>query len=129
MNTSSLAGFVIRSFAVAIIAIGFAPWTHAGVISSGEFLYAETRAERISDLEVLLARADVAEQLEGYGVSPERVMERVQNLSDEELLELQGTIDELAAGGSDIIAILGIIFVVLIVLDLVGVTDVFSAIG
>ncbi len=128
MNTSRLSALVLRSFAIAIVTIGFAPWANAGVISSGEFLNAEVRAERISELEVFLARADVAGQLEGYGVSPERVLDRVQNLSDQELLELRGAIDEHAAGG-DVIAVLGVIFVVLLVLDLVGVTDVFSAIG
>ena len=129
MNTPGIAKLVIRSFAAAIFAIGFAPWTHAGVISSGDYLSAEVRAERISEFEVFLARAEVAEQLEGYGVSQEQVFERIQNLSNQELLELQGRIDELAAGGSDLIAILGIVFVVLLVLDLVGVTDVFSSIG
>lgn len=127
MNTSSLSGVVLRTFAVAIFAVGFAPWANAGVISSGDFLDAEVRAERISDLEVFLARADVAERLEGYGVSPEMVLERVRNLSDQELLELQANIDEHAAGG-DVIAVLGIVFVVLLVLDLLGVTNVFSAI-
>ncbi len=128
MNTSRLSGFVLRSFAVAIVAIGFAPWANAGVISSGEFINAEVRSERISDLEVFLARADVAEQLEAYGVSPEQVVERVHNLSDQELLELEGAIDEHAAGG-DLLAVLGIVLVVLIVLDLLGVTNVFRAIG
>lgn len=128
MNTSRLSGFLLRSIAVAIFAVGFAPWAHAGVISSSEFLSAEARAERISELGVFLARADVARQLEGYGVAAERVIERVNNLSDQELLELEGAMDKHAAGG-DLIAVLGIIFVVLLVLDLVGVTDVFSAIG
>ena len=126
MNISKLSGLVLRSFAVAIVAVGFAPWAHAGIIGSSEFLDTEARAERIADIEIFLARADVARQLESFGVSPDMVLERVDSLTDQELLELQGAISEQVAGG-DVIAVLGVIFVVLLVLELLGVTNVFSA--
>ena len=96
------------------------------MIGSNEYLAAEVRAERISDIEIFLARADVAEQLKNYGVSVDQVIERVDSLSDQELLQLEGAIAEQAAGG-EIIAVLGIIFVVLLVLELLGVTNVFNA--
>lgn len=126
MNTSKLSGLVLQSFAVAILAVGFAPWANAGVIGSGDFLDTEVRSERLSEIEVFLARADVAEQLENYGVSADMVLERVDSLSDQELLELEGAISEHAAGG-DVIALLGVVFVVLLVLELLGVTNVFNA--
>ena len=126
MNTSKLSGLVLRSFAVAILAVGFAPWANAGVVGSGDFLATEVRAERLSEIEVFLARADVAEQLEGYGVSADMILERVDSLSDQELLELEGAISEHPAGG-DVIALLGVVFVVLLVLELLGVTNVFNA--
>ncbi len=126
MNISKLSRLVLRCFAVAIVAVGFAPWANAGVIGSSEFLDTEARAERIADIEIFLARADVAEQLESFGVAPDMVLERVDSLTDQELLELQGAISEQVAGG-DVIAVLGVIFVVLLVLELLGVTNVFSA--
>ncbi len=126
MNTSKLSGLILRTFAVAVFALGFAPWANAGVIGSSEFLNSETRAERIADVEIFLARADVAEQLESFGVSSEMILERVDSLSDQELIELQGAISEQVAGG-DVIAVLGVIFVVLLVLELLGVTNVFNA--
>jgi hypothetical protein len=126
MNTSKLSGLVLRCFAVAIVAVGFAPWANAGIIGSSEFLDTAARAEQIADIEIFLARADVAEQLKSFGVSPDMVLERVDSLTDQELLELQGAISEQVAGG-DVIAVLGIIFVVLLVLELLGVTNVFSA--
>ena len=126
MNTSKLSGLVLRSFAVAMLAVGFAPWANAGVVGSGDFLATEVRAERLSEIEVFLARADVAEQLEGYGVSADMILERVDSLSDQELLELEGAISEHPAGG-DVIALLGVVFVVLLVLELLGVTNVFNA--
>ena len=76
---------------------------------------------------MLLARADVAEQLEAYGVDKAQVVERLNGLSTAELLELEGNIDEQIAGG-DILAVIGIVFVVLLILDLTGVTDVFKSI-
>lgn len=127
MNTSRLSAFILRSFAIAIFAVGFAPWANAGVIGSSDYLDTEVRESRIADIEVLLARADVAAQLEKYGVSHEMVLERVRTLSDAELIDLQANIDQHAAGG-DVIAVLGVIFLVLLVLELLGVTNVFNAI-
>ncbi len=43
-------------------------------------------------------------------------------------MELEGQIDEQIAGGADILAVIGIVFVVLLILDLTGVTDVFKSI-
>jgi hypothetical protein len=79
-------------------------------------------------VEVLLARADVAAQLEAFGVDKDQVVERLNGLSTAELLELEGKIEEQIAGGNDILVIIGIVFLVLLILDLTGVTDVFKSI-
>ena len=117
---------VINLVSVAILTLGFAQFAVAGVVSSSEFINAELRGERISKIETLLARDDVAMQLQQLGVSPDLVTQRVQNMSDAELLELVNGIESQVAG-SDGVAIVGAVFIVLIVLELVGVTDIFKS--
>jgi len=112
---------------VALIALGFMPAAHAGVVSTGDLLSAEARQTRISEVDALLQRADVREKLVHYGVSPESVAARVQGLSDSEITELHTAIDQQVAGG-DALTVVGVGFLVFIILEIVGVTNVFSSI-
>jgi len=75
-----------------------------------------------------LMRGDVQQQLTRLGVDPEEATRRVATLSDEEVQEIAGRIDELPAGEGGIGIIVGailIIFLVLLITDLLGLTDVF----
>jgi hypothetical protein len=108
--------------------MGFAQVAPAAMIGTGHLVDNETRAASVSRVEVLLARADVAAQLEAFGVDKDQVVERLNGLSTAELLELEGKIEEQIAGGNDILVIIGIVFLVLLILDLTGVTDVFKSI-
>jgi hypothetical protein len=76
-------------------------------------------------VDATLARADVRAQLEGLGVDPAAVAGRLEALSDHEIATLAGQIREAPAGG-DALAVIGIVFVVLIILELVGVIDIFK---
>lgn len=126
MTLSKLTRTIVRSVAVAIVAVGFAPYAGAAVISPQELIQDEVRAERVAGLVALLARSDVAQQLEKYGVSADQVMERVDNMTDAEILALNNAIDQHVAGG-DVLAIIGAVFLVLLILELVGVTNIFSS--
>lgn len=126
MKVSILQHIVTRLMAVAIISMGFVQVSSAGVIGTQQMVNSEARQDQLARVESLLARQDVAQQLAYYGVAPELVMERVQNLTSAELMELEGRIDQHVAGG-DILGLIGAVFVVLLVLELVGVIDIFKA--
>ena len=49
-------------------------------------------------------------------------------MTDSELQRLAGRIDQLPAGGTGVIEVVGIVAVVLLILELLGVTDVFTRI-
>lgn len=85
----------------------------------------QIRDAQVAQVQGFLARADVKQQLEALGVASDLADQRVAALSDAELQQLSKTINEQPAGG-DVIVVLGVIFVVLIVLELLGVTHVFS---
>jgi hypothetical protein len=78
--------------------------------------------ERIAQL---LDRADVQAQLQAYGVSAADVKARVGALSDAEAAELAARIDELPAGGVGILGAILIVFLVLLLTDILGLTKVF----
>ncbi len=75
-----------------------------------------------------MLREDVQQQLTTLGVDPEEAARRVASLSDEEIQAIAGRLDELPAGQNGVGAVVGailIIFLVLLITDLLGYTDIF----
>ena len=126
MGLQKARGALMRLISVSIVCMGFAQVAPAGMIGTAYMLDDESRAASLSRIEVLLARADVASQLEAFGVDQAMVVERLNGLSNAELLELEGRLDSQVAGG-DILALIGAVFVVLLILELVGVTNIFKS--
>jgi hypothetical protein len=89
------------------------------------------RADQAADrerVEGLFMREDVRQQLEQLGIDPDEASSRVASLSDEEIQEIAGRLDELPAGEGGVGVVVGailIVFLVLLITDLLGVTDVF----
>lgn len=77
--------------------------------------------ERISEV---LARQDIQDQLIAQGVDPADVEARVAALSDAEVRQMAEHLDDLPAGAS-VVGALVFIFVLLLVTDLLGLTNVF----
>ena len=73
----------------------------------------------------LLDRADIQSRLAAYGVKPQDVKARVAALTDDEAAQLAARIDSLAAGGESIIGALVLIFVILLITDILGLTKIF----
>ena len=100
------------------------PVAQAAVIDTQTILAAQADSPQ-ADVQAFLTRVEVREQLITLGVDPDDASGRVAALTDQELSLLQNHINDLPAGSSAL-AILGAVFLVLIVLELVGVTNVFS---
>lgn len=125
MNGHRTHGWLLRLVSVSIIWMGFAQVAPAGMIDTTYLLDKETRAASLSRIEMLLAREDVGKQLVAFGVDPQLVAERLNGLSAAELVELEERFDAQVAGG-EILGLIGAVFVVLLILELVGVTDIFK---
>jgi hypothetical protein len=72
-----------------------------------------------------LQRADVAQGLSDRGVDLAAAQARVQALSDDEVQTVADRLDQVPAGGSDVIGAIIFIFVVLLITDILGFTKVF----
>lgn len=108
------------------------PLVHAapvstGMLTTGEVLVGETRAEHRSSVLRALDREDAAQALTRLGVSAEHLVERLDRLTDAELASLAHQSDSLPTGESAVGALV-FILVLLIVLDILGVTNVFPGI-
>lgn len=101
--------------------------SYAGLVGSDEILSTDTRNQQISEIRNVLARDDVKTQMLDLGVNPVAVEKRLNALTDAELARLSAGIQELPAGGS-VVAVIGIVFIVLLILELLGVTNVFTRI-
>ena len=101
------------------------PVANAGVIGTQTALDQQARTAQVAQVQALLAQDAVQEQMIALGVDPAAAQARVASLTDAELAQMQGQLEELPAGGG-VLAVLGIVFVVLLVLELLGVTNVFT---
>jgi len=73
----------------------------------------------------VLERSDVQAALQAHGVSLADVKARVAAMTDDEVTQLAGQIDSLPAGGSDLLTIILVVFIVLLITDLLGLTHIF----
>jgi hypothetical protein len=119
--------FVLQLVSVALICTGLVQVSWAGAIGTEQIIESDARATSIERIDALLAREDVASQLQEYGVDPAVIEARVRGLTTAELLALENRLDQQVAGG-DALAVIGTVFLVLLILELVGVTDIFKSI-
>ena len=97
----------------------------AAPIGTDTLVQMNQRGELLSRIQAQTARDDVRAQFLARGVSPGEVDLRIAALSTEELQILSQQLDELPAGGS-LLAVIGVVFIVLLILEMVGVTNVFT---
>jgi hypothetical protein len=111
---------------VAIAALGIQFNAHAGLVGTERVIAAEQGMLDRSELLAALDRVEVREQLIALGVDPVAARDRVAALSDHELLLMAERLDQLPAGGvNSVVGALVFIFIVLLVTDLLGLTNVF----
>lgn len=127
MHLSKSRVLLVQLLSMAIIAAGFVQVSWAGSIGTDYLVDSEARTASLARIEALLVRDDVAQQLQALGVDRASIDSRLQGLTTAELVALEGSIDEQVAGG-DAIGVIGVVFLVLLILELVGVTDIFKKI-
>ncbi len=125
MRSTMLQNFVVRLVSLSLLSLGLLQTSGAAMIGTQQGIQSGAQAARIVRIETILARDDVARQLVAFGVDPLAVQSRVANLTDAELLVLEGKLDKQVAGAG-VIGVIGVVFLVLIILEFVGVTDIFK---
>ena len=114
----------VAVLSASLISLGMQAPAAAGVVGTAEAIASQDSGAR-AVVDATLARADVRAEFERLGVDPAAIEGRLDALSEAEVATLAGQIGEAPAGG-DALAVIGIVFVVLVILELVGVIDIFK---
>lgn len=110
---------------LALMSIHMAPLQAAMV--DNDQLIAQTQHD-ITKQEVLsnLDRQDVQDQLVAMGVDVNDAKQRIAQMNDQELAQIAQDFEQMPAGSGGIIGALLVVFIVLVVTDMLGATDVFG---
>jgi len=117
--------FVVYVLCLGLLNLGSPMVAQAELIGTLQAVEASTRAQDLAAVNSALAREEVRAQFVALGVSPAQVESRVAALTDSELRTLAGQMAEMPAG-ADALAVIGIVFLVLLILEAVGVIDIFK---
>ena len=113
--------------ALSILSIISAP-ARAAMIDTGEILKQNQHDLSRNRIKMLLDRSEVQKLFATWGVSSKEAKERIDSLTDKEIENIASKIDQLPAGGDAVGTIVGaalIVFIILLVTDILGLTDVF----
>ena len=117
------------ALAVIMFLIGAPAHTVLGAMIGTETVLDSTRGREAREyLHQLLTRKDVQDAFIAQGIDPIEARKRIDGLSDDEVVRIADHIDQLPAGGGAVeflIIVILVGFIVLVILDLTGVTDVF----
>lgn len=123
---SSFKSTVAACVSAGMILLGTPSMSAAAMIGTETLASQSLRADTQARLQTLLSRGDVQEQLVAWGVDVEKAKSRANAMSDAELQRVAYALDQQPAGGDGLIVLVGVVFVVLLILELVGVTNVFT---
>jgi len=116
---------VASLFALPLLAIASTRPLSAEIIGTLSALEATQRDRDLATVNRALASEQVRQQFAKWGVAPDRIDARVAALTDDELRTLAQRVDSMPAGAG-FLEVIGIAFIVLLILELVGVIDIFK---
>lgn len=104
------------------------PNVQAKMISTDSVIAERNSEYQRVQVKDFLAQEEVTQLLIQYGVDPIEAQKRVDSLSNEELADIAYSLEQMPAGGNGVGAIVGaavLIFLVLLITDLLGLTHVY----
>ena len=111
---------------VSLISLGLQTPAVAGIVGTADAIASVQQQDDLATVRTVLARDDVRGRMLELGVDPAEVDGRLAALTPAELSKLAGDIQQAPAGGDSALAVIGIVFVVLLILELTGTIDIFK---
>ena len=100
----------------------------AAMVPTEATIYQIKAQDARDHLKTLISKNDIKKSLISQGIDPMEAKARVDSLSDSEVIEVADKIEQLPAGGGAFGAVIAasvIVFLVLLLTDILGYTDVF----
>jgi len=119
----SIQKYISILLSITLMSLSFTS-TQAAMISNDMIINHAQHSSAKAELIQTINRSDVKQQLLNMGVKPADIESRINLMTHEEIAQLNQQIDELPAGGS-ILGVLLIIFIVFVITDVIGATDIF----
>jgi hypothetical protein len=116
---------LVYALCIAIFNLGAPLVAQAGIVGTLQAVESSTRTNDLARVTGALAQEQVRQQMLAMGVEAAAVEGRLARLTDSELRTLADRMEQMPAGG-DALAVIGIVFLVLLILEAVGVTDIFK---
>ncbi len=114
---------VCAVLAFSVLNLGLQGIASAGIVTSSDVVTAEQIRIDRAQLKTWLAKEEVRDQLVAMGVDVEQAASRVDTMTEQEIQQLAANMHEMPAGAGFIeTAVLA--FLVLVVLEVTGVTDI-----
>ncbi len=125
MRSEKLQRACVALVSVSFLALGMQIPAAASVIGTAEAIAASSQTYSLATVHAAVSRDDVRAKLAELGVDAVQLDGRLAALSEAELAMLADRLDEAPAGGGAL-EVIGIVFVVLLILELTGVIDIFK---
>jgi hypothetical protein len=125
MLASSLRRACVVLVSVSLLSVAMPLPARAAIVTTDEAIAVEQRSAQLGTIRAGLARDDLTSRMVALGVDPADVDQRLDALTVTELADLAARIDSAPAGG-DALAIIGIVFLVLLLLEYTGTIDIFK---
>ena len=100
----------------------------AAVIGNDQIVNQGLSNQTRDGLQRLFEQETAQQQLQEWGVNPDQIQSRIARLTDAELARINQQVNDLHAGG-DVLGILLVIFLVFVITDIFGATDIFPFIN
>jgi uncharacterized protein YjbJ (UPF0337 family) len=98
---------------------------HAGMIGTDVVLARQESTVLRQKISSFLDRDEVAAEMQKLGVDTTSAKLRVGAMTDNELQQIAGKLDQMPAGGESILGVLFTVFIILLITDILGFTKVF----
>lgn len=112
---------LLLSFSLLFASIG---QVQAAMVSNGQLINQAQQSNEKDTLLQTIRRADVQSQLLSMGVNTTDIEKRIDQMTQSEIAQLNQQIDQLPAG-SGVLGIVALIFIVFVITDVIGATDIF----
>jgi len=123
---NSITRYISRVLMLSVLSMSiWTPVAQATMISSEQVADIQTAQNNRERVREFFDRADVQTQLQARGISADAAKTRVDMMTDNEVASINGHLNELPAGG-DIVGVIFLVFIILLITDILGLTNVFS---
>ena len=119
----SIQRYIAIFLSVTLVSLSFTN-VQAAMISNDLVINQTQHGSAKAELIQTINRSDVKQRLLNMGVTPTDIENRIKLMTHEEIAQLNQQIDELPAGG-DVLGVILIVFIVFVITDVIGATDIF----